>query len=151
MGEQGRQLRQTIVDNFRSQDCLERQNEIDEILQRKSEDEQEHAALQVRRESLQEILLQLQKQLEEIELKRAQEEALQKELERKREHDSRRLAWLDRFNQPSLQSPAVQTSALESCGAQESDSDASTLFEDDGGAADADVDVNSDVEILSVS
>jgi hypothetical protein len=149
--EEGRQLRQIIVDNFRSQDCLERQAEIDEILQRKDEHEQEQATLQVCQDSLQETLLRLHQQVKEIELKRAQEEVLERDAKRKREHDGRRLAWLDRFDPPPRSSSTLQPDTLESNSIKERDtrSDGSTSCDDCGGIVDADADINSDFETMS--
>jgi len=150
--EEGRQLRQIIVENFKSQDCLERQGELDEILQRKSESEQEQAKLQASQQSLQEMLLLLQRKLKEIELKRSQEEAAEREVKRKQEHDGRRLAWLNRFDPPARPSSIVQPNTFESCSIQETDarSDGSTSCDDCRGVVDEDAEINSDFETLSV-
>jgi len=99
--ENARELRKIIVENFRSQDCLERQGEIDEILCRKHKHEQEQVELQARQESLQQALLHLQKQVAELELKDKQQEEAEHNAKRKREHDSKRLAWLNRFDPPA--------------------------------------------------
>lgn len=99
--ENARELRKIIVENFRSQDCLERQGEIDEILCRKNKHEQEQVELQARQESLQQALLHLQKQVAELELKDKLEEEAEQNAKRVREHDSKRLAWLNRLDPPA--------------------------------------------------
>merc|ERR1711967_120388 len=94
--------------------------------------EQEQAKLQACQQSLQEMLLHLQKKLKEIELKRSQEEAAEREVKRKQVHDERRLAWLNRFDPPVRPSSIVQPNTLESCTMQENDarSDGSTSCDD---------------------
>jgi len=96
--EEARQLRQVIVNNFREQDDLERQNEITEILMRREIHTQKGAELRMQKGSLQLALMQLHKDKREEELKRKQDEEVDHEARRKREYDRDRIAWFDRLS-----------------------------------------------------
>mmetsp|Transcript_141860 Transcript_141860/g.250184 ORF Transcript_141860/g.250184 Transcript_141860/m.250184 type:complete len:335 (-) Transcript_141860:182-1186(-) len=98
---EAKHLRQVIIDNFREQDSRERQTEIDDILARRESREQEQAELHAEKEDLQRNLLALRKQVAEAESSHKRQEEAENELKRTREHDSKRLAWLDRFAPPA--------------------------------------------------
>lgn len=95
--EEAKQLRQTIVDNFQQLDCMERQSELDSILMRKDASEQQQSALRAQKDQLRQQLCLLQQQIAEMESNQKLVKEADNEAKRKREHDVKRLAWLDRF------------------------------------------------------
>jgi len=143
--EDGRQLRQTIVDNFRQQDLVERQCEIDKILLRKEENEQQQEDLLRKKEARQHTLLHLEKHIADMQVKREQEVQESNEANRKSEHDSKRLAWLDRFAPQTRSPPApmdIDSTPFSKDGIYQSE--ASTSCDESG------LKINNDDEVLSL-
>jgi hypothetical protein len=112
--EEAKQLRQIIVENFREQDDMERQSEVNEIFMRVELRAQQEADLRVQQERHQLALVELHKEKRREELKRKQEqEAIVEnhEAKRKEEFSRRRNAWLDRLSNPTHNATGNQKTA----------------------------------------